>query len=466
MKFAIACTKPSNVDENTGEVLGIENVYYVYDNETSEVWEDSGARVNINPLYKLSYRDAVPVSPTSPLGKTRIKTLKIQLGLSCNYSCEYCSQRFVPNIEHSNTKLLDKFTASLDSWMKYPPEEVEFWGGEPFVYWKNLKPLAERLREKWPLADFLIITNGSLLTDEIVDWLDELNFSVGLSHDGPGQNVRGPDPFDDPIQHKNIFNMFSKLMPKGKVSINSMIHRENLDRAKIQAYFENLLGSDSKFNIGEGGFIDVYDEGGLKNTLQSHAEHLGYRRLTLEQTKDGLNHRFSAVRTRVGEWIDSWGNQRNWSAIGQKCGMDREDTIAVDLNGNVLTCQNVTAVSRAPNGKSHRIGHVSQFDKIKLNTSTHWKFRDECAKCPVLQMCKGSCMFLEGEYFKKSCDSAYSDHIPFFAIAFESVTGAMPYAIKAMDNEYSLPPEREDLWGSNGVQEASVPSVRKDPITL
>lgn len=463
MKFAIACTKPV-LDQND-EIMDIAKVYYVYDNETSEIWNEDGTLLDVEPIYKVKYNTAKLTSPSSPLGKGRIKTLKIQLGLSCNYSCEYCSQRFVPNIEHANTKLLDKFLESIDNWMQYPPEEVEFWGGEPFVYWKNLKPLAERLREKWPLADFLVITNGSLITEEIIDWLDELNFSVGVSHDGPGQNVRGPDPLENPEQRENLLKLFERLLPKNKISVNSMIHRENMDRHKIQEFFEGILGKDSSFSIGEGSFIDVYDEGGLKNTLHSHAEHLGFRRLTLDTLHEGQAARFNVVRQRLSEWVDSWGNKRSWDALGQKCGMDREDNIAVDLNGNVLTCQNVTAVSKAPNGKSHRIGHVSQYDKIKLTTSTHWKFRDECAKCPVLQMCKGSCMFLQDEYFKKSCDSAYSDHIPFFAKAFEHVTGALPFAIKALDDNYRLPEEREDLWGSRG-QKAIVPETRKEPIPL
>jgi len=462
MKFAIACTKPV-VDEQDN-VVGVDDVYYVYDNETSEVWDENGL-VDIEPLYKVNYHTAKPTSPETPLGKGIVKTLKIQLGLSCNYSCEYCSQRFVPNIEHSNTKLLDKFVNGLDSWIKYPPQEVEFWGGEPFVYWKNLKVLAEMLREKWPLADFLIITNGSLITDEITDWIDDLNFSVGISHDGPGQNVRGPDPLDDPNQRQILLRLFEKLSKKNKISFNSMIHRENLNREKIQAFFVELLGTEAKFNIGEGAFIDVYDEGGLKNTLQSHAEHLAFRRMTLDQLRDGTISRFNVTRMRVGEWIDSWGNKRSWDSLGQKCGMDREDNIAVDLNGNVLTCQNVTAISKAPNGHTHRIGHVAQFDKIKLNTATHWKFRDECSKCPVLQMCKGSCMFLQGEYFKRSCDSAYSDHIPFFASAFEFATGALPYAIKALDDNYSLPNEREDLWGPANAK-IVVPEIRKEPIPL
>ena len=136
--------------------------------------------------------------------------LKIQLGLSCNYSCEYCSQRFVPTAEETSSKHVDKFLENLDSWMKETPKKVEFWGGEPLVYFKTLKPLAEALRIKWPDVKFLMITNGSLLTPEINDWLVEQNFSVGISHDGPGQPVRGPDPLNDADKRDNILDLFKR----------------------------------------------------------------------------------------------------------------------------------------------------------------------------------------------------------------------------------------------------------------
>jgi uncharacterized protein len=301
-----------------------------------------------------------------------------------------------------------------------------------------------------------------LFNDEIIDWLDELGFVVGISHDGPGQNVRGPDPFENPKQKEMIMKLVNRFLPQGRMSFNSMVHRENMDRAKIQKWFEDLLGADAKFNIGEGGFIDVYDEGGKANTLQNHEEHLAFRRTTLDAINNQEINRFLIYRHRIGEWLDSFGNYRPANVLGQKCGMDSENTIAVDLRGNVLTCQNVTAVSKAPNGNSHKIGHVTKFDEIELNTATHWKFRDECSKCPVLQMCKGSCMFLEDEYFKISCDSAYSDHIPFFAAAFEEATGDLPYAIKALDENYQLPAEREDLWGPADL-EVKLPEVRNTP---
>jgi uncharacterized protein len=466
MKFAIACTSPFY--NKKGEFIKAENTFYVYDNMTSEIFDEQGNLLEVKPLFKIDFskaKEVKAVSPSSPAGKSNIKNLKIQLGLSCNYSCEYCSQRFVPNIDHSNSKLVDNFLQNLDSWLKDPPDQIEFWGGEPFVYWKVLKPLAEKLREKFLFTKFLVITNGSLFNDDIIDWLDEMGFVVGISHDGPGQNVRGPDPFENPKQKEMIMKLVNRFLPQGRVSFNSMVHRENMDRAKIQKWFEDLLGTYAKFNIGEGGFIDVYDEGGKANTLQNHEEHLAFRRTTLDAINNQEINRFLIYRHRIGEWLDSFGNHRPANVLGQKCGMDNENTIAVDLRGNVLTCQNVTAVSKAPNGNSHRIGHVTKFDEIELNTATHWKFRDECSKCPVLQMCKGSCMFLEDEYFKISCDSAYSDHIPFFAAAFEEATGDLPYAIRALDDNYQLPAEREDLWGPADL-EVMLPEVRSTPKEL
>lgn len=75
--------------------------------------------------------------------------------------------------------------------------------------------------------------------------------------------------------------------------------------------------------------------------------------------------------------------RRPIEALGQKCGMDSPDAIAVDLRGNVMTCQNTGAKD------AHKIGHVADFDAIALDTATHFAFRPECISCPVVQLCKG-----------------------------------------------------------------------------
>lgn len=184
----------------------------------------------------------------------------------------------------TSKKDIDAFMEKFDK-LDFNEKEglkVEFWGGEPLVYWKTLKPLAERIREKFSSwkrkPQFSIITNGSILTDEIIDWLMMLDFSVSISHDGPGQSVRGPDPFDDPEAKKRIlgfYRMMSRL--KKPFSFNPMMNSKNKSRKEIYDWFVNLTG-DPNVILGEGGIVDAYDEDGITNSLQTKAEHFEYRR--------------------------------------------------------------------------------------------------------------------------------------------------------------------------------------------
>src|SRR5262249_32691663 len=161
----------------------------------------------------------------------------------------------VPHATNGNPDFVERFVRNLDRWLAGVPQRIEYWGGEPLVYWKTLKPLAEALRKKFPDTSFLMITNGSLLDPEIKQWPEDIDFSVGISHDGPGQHVRGPDPLADPAQRKHILDLFKRLAPKGRISFNSMISRSNLDRAAVEEFFRGVFGHGA-FNIGEGGFID------------------------------------------------------------------------------------------------------------------------------------------------------------------------------------------------------------------
>jgi uncharacterized protein len=124
--------------------------------------------------------------------------------------------------------------------------------------------------------------------------------------------------------------------------------------------------------------------------------------------------------------------------------MDDEHVLSVDLHGNVLTCQNVSAVEISKNGESHKGGNLDDFGNISITTSTHWSNRAECPSCPVLHLCKGACMFLENKFWETSCANAYSDNVTMFALAFEKMTGYIPTLIK---NDL-LPLERQDIFGT------------------
>lgn len=419
-----------------------------YDNQTSALtWADGAAVI---PVEAAVFKVATVVSSTQPGRKGTVKTLKISLGLLCNYECSYCSQRFVPRADQTNPGDVASFLDALTDALIDPPERIEFWGGEPLVYWKTLKPLAECLRERYPLVRFNIITNGSLLDADKNDWLDRLGFSVGLSHDGPGYHARGADPLDDPEKRAAIMDLWHRLQPKGRMSINAMLHADNRSRAHIQAWLQERFGDGVV--VGEGSFIDPYDDGGMASTFKTPRDHIGFRSLAFKELRQGLASKFSIAHSKIQDFVRSIETARPASALGQKCSMDRADNLAVDLHGNVITCQNVSAAAIAPNGQPHNIGHISNLQAVKLKTSTHWSERGDCPSCPVLQLCKGSCMFLEGALWKAGCDAAYSDNIPFFAAAIEFMTGAMPVYI-----EGDFRSDRKDIFGMvDGVPSAKV----------
>lgn len=423
---------------------------FTYDTRTSQLLDEHG--VSVVEVSPKEFKDSFQVSKNNPANKSKqIKKLKISLGLMCNYECEYCSQRFVERGDSTNPTDVSKFIENLPSWFdgghdnKGGGVEVEFWGGEPFVYWKTLKPLAESLKDLYPNISFSVITNGSLLDSEKNKWLDDLNFGVSISHDGNKQYIRGEDPLNDVNVKAAILDLYKRLHPKNKFSFNTMIHSKNQSRTDAYNFFKELTGNEN-ISLGQGEFIDAYDAGGLNNSL-SEEEAFDYRKTAIEEIRVGETLRFGVPKLKVFNFIETLTKQKPITAIGQKCGMDRQENIAVDLKGNVITCQNVSSSAIAPNGESHKVGSVYDFENIKLNTATHWSQRSECSECPVIHLCQGACMFLEGDLWEASCNNSFSDNIVYFAASFEILTGYIPIYIEGNQRE-----DRKDIWGALNTQ--------------
>lgn len=452
--FKLHCKSPATGEVN---ILAYDPYLSTLFNETTQtkVIADAATTVQMNTPKGVSIDHPV-------VGKRRLARVKIQLGLLCNFSCEYCVQKAVPVEKESSKNKLDDFLASFDTWYDGglygdgSGTRIEFWGGEPFAYWKTLKPLAEEIRRRYPKVEFVTITNGSLFDEEKLAWLKAMNFSMGVSHDGPGQSVRGPDPLDDPAML--ALWVKAKEMFGERISFNSILNNKNTSRSAIEKWFKERLGDD--VILGEGELVVSYSEESA-NTAQFSAKELQeYARRAFMEMRNHEVDNFQIVRSRIFDFIDSIKSGRPLSDVGQKCKMDRPDQLAVDLSGNVLTCQNVSSISTAQNGKPHKLGHVSDLSEVVLDTSTHFSHRASCMSCPVVQLCKGSCMFNEGELFELSCRTSYFDNIAFLATAIESLTGMMLVYIEAS----WLPAERRDPFGFLGIKVDEVKPKRFIPI--
>ena len=128
---------------------------FYYDNETNTLTNQNGDVFQYPDLSAVENPNLVPFKSFDrehPLKKSKqIQLLKIKLGLSCNYSCDYCSQKFVERMPETTKKDIDAFMEKLNV-LEFSEEKglkVEFWGGEPLVYWKTLKPLVDAMNDKF-----------------------------------------------------------------------------------------------------------------------------------------------------------------------------------------------------------------------------------------------------------------------------------------------------------------------------
>lgn len=396
---------------------------YRYSTDPARLVGPDGERVD---LSRFAYRyiegadtdsGQIPFSPENPVGKRAdVRVLKIQLGLGCNYSCTYCSQG---GQTEAATSSQDAAAFSLD-WVEGRPQKVEFWGGEPLLYWRKLASLVPKVLDRWPGMRMSLVTNGTLLTADRIDWLYEHGFTLAVSHDGPGQALRGPDPFDNPDQASALRYAFHRF--GDRASILCVLTPGNYNLTTLPFWFEERFGFQVRVNVED----VVTDYGG------GHVSPSDMARISAavrEAVSSGLALFYPRIRWSVQQFLECLAISKPLMGAHQVCGMDREGQIAVDVAGNVLTCQNAGAES------GHKIGTVKDLLQVRLNTGRSYMTRAHCVECPVVHLCYGSCMFLNGKEFESSCHASYHYNLAILAGVVKLLTGAEVRAVSGWKPE-------------------------------
>lgn len=141
--------------------------------------------------------ESSPEQPV-PLDRQRRKefrrpALVIVVTSDCNLRCRYCTQ---DRVKESMT--FDVAKAGIDHFFESnanPDKKavyfigVSFYGGEPLLEFDLVRRCAEYVRSKaspWGIpVVFRLTTNGTLLTDEITDFLVKNDIGMAISLDGP-----------------------------------------------------------------------------------------------------------------------------------------------------------------------------------------------------------------------------------------------------------------------------------------
>jgi len=110
----------------------------------------------------------------------------LNLTEQCNLKCTYCYVRAGEN----QVELMTPETAYkiIDGFLEMKPEgrfNITMHGGEPLINYPLVQKIVEYAKPHRDKIDLSIQTNGTLLTQERVEFLKENDVSIGVSLDGP-----------------------------------------------------------------------------------------------------------------------------------------------------------------------------------------------------------------------------------------------------------------------------------------
>lgn len=113
------------------------------------------------------------------------------VSLRCNHSCHYCQVSRVSENRQDFDMSTDNLTAGIEHMFRSPSPSVtmEFQGGEPLLAFDKVKfgvEYALKLNETYKKnISFVVCTNSTVFTPEILDFCNEHRIIISTSLDGP-----------------------------------------------------------------------------------------------------------------------------------------------------------------------------------------------------------------------------------------------------------------------------------------
>ncbi|MEY8317835.1 thioether cross-link-forming SCIFF peptide maturase [Oscillospiraceae bacterium 50-58] len=220
--------------------------------ELEEAWQELRVLQNTGLLF--SADDYLDPEAAMALPKAAVvKALCLHVSHDCNLRCKYCFASTGDfGTGHRMTMDFDTAKRAID-WVvaksgKRRNIEVDFFGGEPLMAMDTVKRTVEyarSLEEKYDkVFRFTITTNGILLDDETIDYINREMSNVVLSLDGRGEvNDRMRPTVNGKGSYEIIVPKFQKLVAgRGTKDyyVRGTFTRDNLDFSKDVLHMGDL----------------------------------------------------------------------------------------------------------------------------------------------------------------------------------------------------------------------------------
>ena len=320
-----------------------------------------------------------------------LRNLILQVSHACNLRCRYCSADF--GRYGGPFRAMSPLTAekSIDFLFDTSPSNelaVTYFGGEPLLNLETVLSSARyaqgRAAKEERSLSLHLVTNGVLLSPETLFRLDELDFSLTVSMDGPKKCHDRCRPFPDGRgSHRTISRSLelARELPIGRrITVRGTFTRETA------AFFPNI-----RFLVGRGFSKNIAYE----PVFLPFSHPLSLRRQDLPAVKRAYTDlaRYYLRQWRRGEPFCLWDFDDAITQIAcakprrSRCGAGVA-TVAVTAEEDIYACHMSTGIEGAKLGNL-RGGLIR--DLCKPWQEKYLEGRSGCAHCWLRALCGGGC---------------------------------------------------------------------------
>ena len=323
----------------------------------------------------------------------------------CNLACKYCYIEKKPETlsQDMAKKIVDFIFA------KSPQDatiDIGFFGGEPLLEFNLMQVLTKMIVNHSGYdanrVVMRVVSNGTIFTKEIADFLQENNIGLGLSFDGLPVLQDKNRPFIDgtgssAVVEKNLCMALEwfPLMP-----VNAVFNNETFQHlTEIVDYLSNLGVKNIHLNPDVSSSWSSAD----CKALEAIYSKLGKR--YLQYYLDNDPHYISLIDSKITVLLR--GGYRD----DEKCSMGKGE-LAFAPSGNIYPCERLVG---ADTGKYHCIGHVEDMDfrPFDCRKTSTIRQKSTCDDCSLEQYCMHWCgctnFFATGDYNQMNYFLCYSE---------------------------------------------------------
>ena len=320
----------------------------------------------------------------------KLKDVTMNITNSCNLNCIYCFEHNKNGQKMSlelAEKIIDKcyanYVANNDT--KFP-FVVNFFGGEPFLAWDVIEHSLKYAKNKKYRIDFGVTTNLTMLTDHMIDIIEEYDLGLLVSVDGIKE-----------IHDKNRCNSYDIVMKNLKRLLDrDLKHLIEVRMTVMPSDLDNLLdGIQTLFNLGIDNIapVPVTDTNWTENDLESLKNNM--RKVwtwAFDVYNDEENKRNLSLKC-IDDYLEMMlcpniilPSQTNVCTAGTF------SSCSIGVKGDIMPCHQRHTI--AENYDDLVLGNINNDDDLKMvqfNNQTINSIDNNCEQCLARAVCKGGC---------------------------------------------------------------------------